>query len=345
MDVSLSIATVMNLCFIMMPAFTFASINPRPTIPSTTASTGIPFQICDSSASFQNNSVFQQNLNIVLNALLSDTPTPSKLFKVHVQGTDPDKVYGYNQCFFTSLSGADCSLCIQRAVNQTSVLCPNAIGAQIIYDECRVSYGTKDISSDMVIILVNVNKYSADSPFQHNLNKVWRRLREKAPLSADPVAFASGNSSDLAYGFAQCENLLKSDCAGRFKSGMSAVGLALGARVIYLNSFYRYENYDFFTGGVPFQIVDSAHPSVGLLEIAASSTQRSQIRSPGTQILQPRLPEHVSIPDILATVSGGAALLAVCIILVIYVRNITRQLLGFSEEGNPTKMANVAEGL
>ncbi|KAJ7564407.1 hypothetical protein O6H91_02G016200 [Diphasiastrum complanatum] len=318
MDVSLLI----SLCLILVPAVTFASVNPPPTIPATPESSTQLFFVCNSSANFQNNSAFERNLNSVLKALLNDTPSPSELTKEHVQGTDPGKVYGYSQCFFTSLSQAKCSRCIKRAVNQTSLLCQNSISATIVYDECLVYYGAQEhkISLDLISTLT----YSPGSPFRQNLNKVWSMLSQQASRTENPVAFAYGSSPDLAFGFAQCHNLSASDCTGRFDSAVQQVGFVMGARIIAPDLFIRYENRSFFTGGMPFQILAPAESPVGSpvaqsptsnrplgSPVAQSPSTSSQTISPSTQPPQTRSCGHVSVPGILTTVIGGATLLPI----------------------------------
>ncbi|KAJ7542919.1 hypothetical protein O6H91_09G017300 [Diphasiastrum complanatum] len=304
MDVSLLI----SLCLILVPAVTFASVNPPSTIPSTPESSTQPFSVCNTSANFQNNSAFERNLNSVLKALLNDTPSPSELTKEHVQGTDPGKVYGYSQCFFTSLSQAECSRCIKRAVIQTSLQCQNSISATILYDECLVYYGARE--NKINVVFISELTYSPDSPFRQNLNKVWSMLSQEASRTENPVAFAYGSSPDLSLGFAQCHNLSASDCIGRFDSAVQHVGFAMGARIIAPDLFIRYENSSFFTGGMPFQILATTESPLGSPVPQSPST--SQTISPSTHHPpQTRSCGHVSVPGILTTVIGGAALLAI----------------------------------
>ncbi|KAJ7564408.1 hypothetical protein O6H91_02G016300 [Diphasiastrum complanatum] len=318
--------TVLDLCFIFIVlAVTFASVNPL-TIPSTPASANDPFPNCNT-ANFKSNSTYEKNLNVLLKALLADTPSPSELFKVHVQGSDPDKVYGFSQCFFTSLSQASCAQCVQRAVNQTSVLCPNAVVAQVYYDECFAGYGAQNHTSDLIVVLVNTANFLADSPIKHSLDKVWSMLKQQAPLTQNPVAFEDGNDPDWVFGLAQCHNLSKSDCSGRFDSAISRTGLAMGARIIYRDSFFRYENRNFFTGGVPFEIAASAQSPSGALGTPSSSIQPAPRNSHG----------HSSLVVILTTIIGGCTFLTVCIFLVIFIRKKHLKLVMSLEEHLSTK--------
>ncbi|KAJ7561872.1 hypothetical protein O6H91_03G045000 [Diphasiastrum complanatum] len=295
--------TIINLCFMFtVLAVTFASVNPPP-IPSTPASTNAPFVVCDNSANFKSNSTYQKNLNTLLNALLADTPSRSELFKEHIAGSGPDTVYGFSQCFFTSLSQADCAQCIQRAVNQTSISCPSAIGAKIYYDECVAGYGNKNFSSVLIEVLVNTANFLADSPFKHSLDKVWSMLRQQVPLTQNPVAFEDGNEPDWVFAFSQCHNLSQSDCSGRIDSAISLPASSMGARIIYRDAFFRYENNDFFTGGVPFQVVASTQSPLGSVRTPSPSIRPSQKKSHG----------HVVI---LTTIIGGCTLLTICIFLV-----------------------------
>ncbi|KAJ7561458.1 hypothetical protein O6H91_03G029200 [Diphasiastrum complanatum] len=247
------IAIGINFCLIMAPAVTFASVNPPPTIitsspePSTNS-----VSFCNKSASFQNNSVFGRNLNILLKALLNDTPSPSEMLKKHVQGIDPDKAYGYSQCFFTTVSHGNCSLCIERAVQQIAVECAHAIDVTLFYDDCRVGYGARDKSSDIWEFFNPVLMYDT---FRQNLKKVWSMIRQEAPLTKKPVAFAYGATPlDMAFGCAQCYNLSESDCIAQFDGLFNSANYT-GARFMAPDQFFRYETSSFFTGHVSLLVV------------------------------------------------------------------------------------------
>ncbi|KAJ7561451.1 hypothetical protein O6H91_03G029100 [Diphasiastrum complanatum] len=314
------VATGISLCLIMVSAVTFASVDPPATIASSPEPSGTAVSFCNTSVSFQSNSMFEQNLNILLKALLNDTPSSSDLLKEHVQGTDPDRVYGYSQCFFTSVSQANCSLCIERAVNQTSVLCPYAINATVYYDECVVRYGTRGTSPDNFEFF---NPGKINDPLRQNLNKVWSLIRQEAPRTKSPVAFAYGSTPDIAFGFAQCHNLSEPDCMARF-DGVIQLSPYMGGRIIAPDSFFRYENYSFFTGsGVTFQLLASSQSPLGL-PIAPTSGNRKSAKKKSLG--------HVSIVIILTIVIGGAILLAVCVFLVICRKKMAPRSLEFSVE-------------
>ncbi|KAJ7561457.1 hypothetical protein O6H91_03G029200 [Diphasiastrum complanatum] len=314
------IAIGINFCLIMAPAVTFASVNPPPTIitsspePSTNS-----VSFCNKSASFQNNSVFGRNLNILLKALLNDTPSPSEMLKKHVQGIDPDKAYGYSQCFFTTVSHGNCSLCIERAVQQIAVECAHAIDVTLFYDDCRVGYGARDKSSDIWEFFNPVLMYDT---FRQNLKKVWSMIRQEAPLTKKPVAFAYGATPlDMAFGCAQCYNLSESDCIAQFDGLFNSANYT-GARFMAPDQFFRYETSSFFTGGVPFQILAPAQSPLGSMVTPSSSIQPSPKHSHG----------HVSLlVVILTTIIGGCTLLLVCIFLLLFIKNRHPKLFGSSK--------------
>ncbi|KAJ7561873.1 hypothetical protein O6H91_03G045100 [Diphasiastrum complanatum] len=307
------IATVISLCLSFI-----VTIHAQPTIPSRPEPPAIAHTVCNENGSYQSNSSFGRNLEILLQALLKDIPSPAQLLKEHVEGANPYKVYGFTWCGFSSLSQDDCSRCTQRAVYESSSLCPKAIGGMTLYDECAAGYGAQNITTDLLGLYLRPSTYPAFSPFQQNLNEVRSTLTQKVPLSHDPVALACGDNPDRAFGFAECHNLSKSDCIRRIDSAISQVGLAKGAEVAYRDAFFRYENYSFFTGGVSFQLLPSMQspPMV--------------VPSPSNQQLHENSPGHVSNLIILISIIGGATFLAIFIILVICIRKKNLRLFGCS---------------
>ncbi|KAJ7558354.1 hypothetical protein O6H91_04G035300 [Diphasiastrum complanatum] len=148
---------VINLCFMFIVlSIMFASVNPS-SIPSSPKPTYPLYNICDNSKNVTSNSTYEKNLNTFLKALLTDTPSLLELLKEHVHGSDPYKVYGLSQCFFLSLYQATCTRCIQNAINQTSIVCTNAIGAKMFCDECVFVYGAQNLSSSMIHVAQSLN--------------------------------------------------------------------------------------------------------------------------------------------------------------------------------------------
>ncbi|KAJ7561456.1 hypothetical protein O6H91_03G029200 [Diphasiastrum complanatum] len=158
--------------------------------------------------------------------------------------------------------------------------------------------------------------------FRQNLKKVWSMIRQEAPLTKKPVAFAYGATPlDMAFGCAQCYNLSESDCIAQFDGLFNSANYT-GARFMAPDQFFRYETSSFFTGGVPFQILAPAQSPLGSMVTPSSSIQPSPKHSHG----------HVSLlVVILTTIIGGCTLLLVCIFLLLFIKNRHPKLFGSSK--------------
>ncbi|KAJ7516701.1 hypothetical protein O6H91_22G068100 [Diphasiastrum complanatum] len=294
--------TVINFCLIIVPAVTFASFNPATSIASNTQPDPTPFPFCNYSEIFQSNSSFEKNLNILLNKLVA-SPSPSQLVNALIEGTNStETVYGYRKCLLTSLSQDDCNQCLKRAANQIRKLCPNVKSASILNDECFLGY----------IVLQNARSGGTTTglatsygPHFQNFNKVWSKLRQEAALTANPVALTYGEPPDSVFGYAQCFNLWKGDCLARFDSIFQYAVNTLHSRAVFTDAFVRCENGNFYTGGVPFEIIVDPTPS------PAPSTQHDKRKSFG----------HASTPVVLGTIIGGSTLLAIFIFMIIFIKN------------------------
>ncbi|KAK4752307.1 hypothetical protein SAY87_021105 [Trapa incisa] len=160
---------------------------------------------------YQQGSPFEANLNSFLSSSVSSsTQTAYNSFALgNGTGAPPEAfLFGMYQCR-GDLKIADCSKCIQGAVNQLNFVCPYSYGASLQLEGCYVRYEHIDFlgKSDTNLRFKKCSKrVSSDVEFFRRRDDVLTDLKGAAGFRV--------SSSGLVEGFAQCMgDLSAADCS------------------------------------------------------------------------------------------------------------------------------------
>lgn len=200
-----------------------------------------------SNEKYQTNSQFESNFNSLLSSMVSSSSQMT--YNSFAIGNDSSNIqpegaiFGLYQCR-GDLATADCSKCIQNAVNQVHLVCPYSYGASLQLEGCYVRYEHFDFLGKLDTSV----KFKKCSSSSSNDVEFFRRRDD---VLADMQAGAgAGNgfrvsSSGLVQGFAQCLGDLSSqDCSSCLADGVgklkSLCGSAAAADVFLGQCYARY---------------------------------------------------------------------------------------------------------
>eukprot|EP01018_Ginkgo_biloba_P003147 Gb_00571 [translate_table: standard] len=211
---------------------------------------------------YRNGSVFQSNLNNVLESLVQYVYSIG--FNTSVHGPSGDAVYGLIQCR-GDLDSSDCKACASTAKTKLLQDCHNSSGL-IQLDGCFIRYENYNFFSDIesrqnsnIQVLCNTGNSTDRNQFtsavKSLLSNVTSRAAENPKLfTADSVSAASSITSNI-YSIAQCwRDLSSTSCEACLTFAYTnifrcQVG-ALGAQVGTKNCYLRYEVYAFFNTSI-----------------------------------------------------------------------------------------------
>ena len=140
--------------YLLFPHFSLLLIF---SLPLSTAD--IPIRsICTENSSYSPNSIFQINLNSLLDSLFSSAPVTG--FANNTAGDNPDRVYGLALCR-ADVSPTTCHSCLAGDPQGVAKACPLKREATIFYDLCLLRYSDKDFfgkSSSKIFFTTNGQK-------------------------------------------------------------------------------------------------------------------------------------------------------------------------------------------
>ncbi|CAN6478165.1 unnamed protein product [Victoria cruziana] len=193
------------------------------------------------------SSLYQSNLDSVLTSLAN--AAFSDLYGHFTVGKagDPTTITGIFQCRGDLPPGSgDCSHCVQDAIGQLHLLCPQACGASLQLDSCFVKYDNATFLGlqDTTLIYKKCSPSAANS---YDSDFLGRRDDVLRQLSSGGSSFRTASSSGFVLGASQCLGDLSSgDCTqcvaeavGRLRE---VCGLALSGEVYLGKCYARYSS-------------------------------------------------------------------------------------------------------
>ncbi|KAF7852320.1 hypothetical protein BT93_L4613 [Corymbia citriodora subsp. variegata] len=231
--------------------------------PETESTVTISEYSCLNSSTFTRNSTNEENLNLLLESLLSHTNSSNGFFNTNTstgQPSDADAVYGRFLCR-GDVSKDVCMECVKAASVSIKEKCPMVKAAILWYDECvlQYSYGKFFPASYEVPILEIYNRRNVNDPtkFMKQLEKTMKQLITRAAKRSDKK-YASKEapvkvySDTTLYTFAQCRPDLS---AAQCEDCLQNVTLILqtnqtgkvGGRILRPSCFARFGLSPFYT--------------------------------------------------------------------------------------------------
>ncbi|XP_059633955.1 plasmodesmata-located protein 8-like isoform X2 [Cornus florida] len=189
---------------------------------------------------YQPNSQFEANLNSLLTSAASSSHQATYYgFAIGNDSSVEASVYGLYQCR-GDLKTSDCSLCIESAVGQVSLVCPYAYGASLQLDGCVIRFEHIDFLGKLDTSV----KYKKCSKSVSNDVEFFKRRDDVLADLQAAVGFRV-SSSGLVEGFAQClGDLSAADCSSCLADAVvklkSLCGSAQAADVFLAQCYARY---------------------------------------------------------------------------------------------------------
>ncbi|KAF8414075.1 hypothetical protein HHK36_002074 [Tetracentron sinense] len=224
-----------------------------------------------------NPTLFNPQLGDLLENLLSHAASStSKFSKGRTKYTDFKYIYGLMQCT-RDLQENNCLRCLQEMISYIPSCCDGKQGVRLFSRSCYVRYEINslfqssplppvllDRNSTTIPVLLDQNSttiettnstnrngnYTANDPFDVNLNKLMGSLFYKAPPTGFGISYV-GKDPDRVYGLALCRGDVSStDCKTCVVEASSEIRKRCpdneGAIIWYDNCLLKYSNEEFF---------------------------------------------------------------------------------------------------
>ncbi|PKA64177.1 Cysteine-rich repeat secretory protein 15 [Apostasia shenzhenica] len=199
------------------------------------------------------NSPFQSSLDSVLTSIANAASQSS--YASFAAGNDSSSppgsaAYGLFQCR-ADLSSGECSACVQSAVGQVGLLCPNAYSASLQLDGCLLRYADEDFAGKLDTTVV----YKKCSPERSagDGGEFFRRRDDVLGDLGSGQEYFRVSSSGAVEGYAQCVGGLSSgDCTACLSEAVerlrNACGPALAADLFLQQCYARYWTSGYYPG-------------------------------------------------------------------------------------------------
>ncbi|KAJ9689590.1 hypothetical protein PVL29_012339 [Vitis rotundifolia] len=219
-----------------------------------------PYNVCSTTTIYGLNSLFQSNLENLLDSL------PSKAFVSHFDNTSIgnglDRVNGAFLCL-NYVANDQCRDCISTAAYHVKKLCPNMNEAIVWEEECQILYSNETflghLSTTGNIPLDNKKNVSdlesEQLRFRSVVNDTLQNLIKQAAFNSSTDMYATKpvvfTDIDILYALVQCTPDLSPDncsiCLQTATTEILAVYyFSRGARLLSRSCYLRYEFYPFY---------------------------------------------------------------------------------------------------
>ncbi|KAI3928400.1 hypothetical protein MKW98_024001 [Papaver atlanticum] len=207
---------------------------------------------------YPNPSQFQVNLNKVLSSLSSNITTTNTKFFYSSIGENLDKVYGILLCRGDITRQETCKSCVEIAILELSVRCPNKKEYVTWYTHCMLRYSYKNIfyvmETEPELTFNAENNFTNMMEFKDIVIQLMEGLVRNATTNAnhdETLFFATGSSTDTVYGLVQCTtDISTTDCSDCLMGAVSDIDLCCyGKRsglVLRPSCNIRYDSYPFY---------------------------------------------------------------------------------------------------
>nr|TKR98232.1 hypothetical protein D5086_0000205210 [Populus alba] len=218
------------------------------------------YDICSNTTTFETNSPYQANLNILLSSLAGNaTRNDIKGFYNASTGHDVNEVYGLFLCR-GDVSVEVCLKCVNLARNEVVQRCPIEKEAIIWYDKCFLRYSNINIFSSFSqtpsVALVNTQNITVNVKFNTRVvDSISDAAKEAASAPSGEKKFAAKNVTytweESLYVLVQCTpDLSKYDCNRCLNRTLYYLPIYItnkkGVRVLFPSCNFRYETYLFY---------------------------------------------------------------------------------------------------
>lgn len=207
-----------------------------------------PYTNCTSTASFESQSPFHDNLQKLLITLGNNSFNSH--FREASVGEGQYTVYGNFLCYNTTL---ECQKCVKNAAEDIKERCPSNMEAIVWEDSCQLRYSNERFSGVMNYTtyrphLFNWVNYSNPEAFRVVVKSLLENITNLAASSPSNNNYALGEkgvgSDDTVYALVQCTSDIRStDCGKCLHNAISEIQSCCyfyrGARVLSRSCYLR----------------------------------------------------------------------------------------------------------
>ena len=211
------------------------------------------YALCNREKNFTANSIFQENLNSLIDSLATSAPDTG--FANTTLGEIPDRIFGLAICR-GDLNAAACGSCLANSTRDAAARCPGNKAATIFYETCQFRYADQNFlgtSTGSQLYMWNPNNVSDVSTFNRLLGSLLINLTVRATSTKRMFAAASVAFTDFqtVYALVQCtRDLSPETCNACLRDKINNVPTCCdrkrGGRVIGGSCYLRYEAYPFY---------------------------------------------------------------------------------------------------
>ncbi|XP_040370666.1 cysteine-rich receptor-like protein kinase 26 [Rosa chinensis] len=210
-----------------------------------------------------NGSVYQTNLNSMLNYLISNRNGTGFYSSSRLSGPNPEdeEVYATGVCRGDAKVDA-CGKCLSDSTYQLTKSCPNQKEALGCFDNCTLRYSNRSLygvmESKPALISYNLQNVSSSLDAVEDFNQRFTTLLDglttEAAARGDELKFAFGNVNaskinKTIYAMAQCTpDLTEKDCKSCLDDAVGQLKIfygSIGGRVCTPSCNFRFEVYPF----------------------------------------------------------------------------------------------------
>ncbi|BFG27550.1 hypothetical protein CerSpe_138240 [Prunus speciosa] len=206
---------------------------------------------------FNNGSIYKQNLNTLLSSLPSNAQINPRFYNSSL-GQAPDKVNAIAVCR-GDVALKDCLTCFSNSVSILLQNCTNKKEAIIWAERCTVRYSNISIFGvleyEPVKFVPSPNKISNAEQYKQVRDPLFGNLSEKAAAGNSVLKFAAGNAlvpltNQTIYATVQCSpDLNKQNCSDCLQESIPNIteccGGVGGGRVLRPSCYLRFESNPF----------------------------------------------------------------------------------------------------
>ncbi|XP_052170580.1 cysteine-rich repeat secretory protein 38-like [Diospyros lotus] len=211
------------------------------------------------SETYQNNSLYQKNLDTLLSSLASNV-NKYGFYTTSVGQTSDDTINAVMLCR-GDVKPDICRSCVNDTAVKIKQFCPNLKAAMGGYDQCMLRYRSPyNITKDMErpSVYAYNDDYNVTSPDRYNevLKELLGRLRSQAAKGGSDLKFATGSQqgpdNQNIYGMAQCApDLSEKQCNDCVDEAIDELPVCcnnrIGGRVLKVVCNIQYEtNFQFY---------------------------------------------------------------------------------------------------
>ncbi|XP_060675531.1 cysteine-rich receptor-like protein kinase 25 [Ziziphus jujuba] len=217
------------------------------------------YHFCSNTTTFNLNSPYKSNLDIVLSNLSSNAAQESDFIFFRADAGDngtSNYVYGIYLCR-GDVNSAICHDCVLTSIEYARQKCSVEKEVIIWYDECMLRYSNQSFQSTMSaspsFCMWNTQNATESDKFKQEVEKTMNECGSKAAKSAKKFMVQEADISgfDTIYSLVQCtQDLSIHDCTKCLQYATSSFPPLLdgkeGARVFLPSCIIRYELYPFY---------------------------------------------------------------------------------------------------